>query len=637
MPKIKITLPDRTSKEYDKGITGLDIAKSIGERLADAALAIEANKKLIDLSTKINENAKIKIITFKDKEGVEIFRHSTAHILADAVTQLFPDAKPTIGPVIEEGFYYDFEKKEPFTPEDIKKIEQKMHEIVKQDKKFERVGLTKPRAKQMFKGNPYKLELIEESGEELSAYRNDEFIDLCKGPHVPSTGKIKSFKLTKIAGAYWRGNAENQQLQRIYGISFADKKQLKKYLTLLEEAEKRNHRKIGKQMDLFSFHEEAPGMPFFHDKGQFIWQTLVDYTTELMKKRGYKINMTPMILNKNLWVQSGHWNHFKDNMYFTKIDGKESAVKPMNCPGNILIYKTKSHSYRELPMKVGEFGLVHRHELSGVLSGLFRVRCFTQDDAHIYCAEEQIESQVKELLDFVDELYGTFGFEYHLELSTKPEKAMGNSKQWELAESKLKNVLDKSRKKYKINEGDGAFYGPKIDFHLKDAIGRTWQCATIQLDFQMPEKFGLTYEGKDGKKHRPVMLHRTILGAVERFMGILIEHYSGKFPLWIAPVQAKIITVSDRFNDYADKLFEELKKHNIRVEMDKRTESVSKKVRDAQLEKVPLILNVGEKEENSNTVAVRTLDNKVHFNIKIADLMGKILKNIENKKEKFSV
>ncbi|MAE42589.1 threonine--tRNA ligase [Candidatus Woesearchaeota archaeon] len=639
MPKIKITLPDGSSKRVEKGVTAAEIASSIGKRLAQDALAIEINGKLTDLSAKIDNDSKIRIITYKDKEGKGVFWHSASHLMTQAVLRLFKGQNIGlgVGMPIDIGYYQDYDIKN-LTEDDLKKIEKEMEKIVQEHLKISQKNIAKKEAYAFYKKDPYKTQFINEvQGNKVSMYTQGEFNNLCKGPHVPNTSYIKAFKLTKIAGAYWKGDSKNKMLTRIYGVAFPEKKQLKDYLELIKEAEKRDHRRIGQAMDLFSFHEEAPGMPFFHDKGQFIWQTLVDYTVELMKKRGYEINMTPMILSKNLWVQSGHWDHFKDNMYFTKIDDKESAVKPMNCPGNILIYKTKSHSYRELPIKAGEFGLVHRHELSGVLAGLFRVRCFTQDDAHIFCTEEQIEEQVKELLDFVDELYGTFGFDYNLELSTKPEKAMGDPNLWKLAEEKLGSVLDKSKKKYKLNEGDGAFYGPKIDFHVKDAIGRTWQCATIQLDFQMPEKFDLTYEGKDGRKHRPVMLHRTILGAVERFMGILIEHYAGKFPLWIAPEQVRIITVSDKFNKYADKIMDELKLQGIRVELDKRTESIPRKVREAQIQHVPLILTVGEKEVKNNTVAVRTLDNKVHFNIKITDLIKKILKNIENKKEKFSV
>jgi threonyl-tRNA synthetase len=637
MPKIKLTLPDGSSKSYDKGVTGLEVAKSIGPRLAQDALAIEINGKLTDLSAKIDNDSKIRIITYKDKEGIEIFRHSTAHILAQAVTALFPKALPTIGPVVEEGFYYDFDIDHNFTPEDVKKIEQKMQEIVNKDLKIQRVELNEKEAKKTFKNNKYKIELIEEFNEPSSAYKQGNFIDLCRGPHVQSTGKIKAFKIIKIAGAYWKGDAKNKQLQRIYGIAFPEKKQLKDYLKLLEEAEKRDHRKIGKQLDLFSLHEEAPGFIFFHPKGVIIINLLKDFLRKELNKLDYKEIMTPMILSRTLWEQSGHWDHYKENMYFTKVDGKDFAVKPMNCPGAILIYKEKLPSYRDLPIKLSELGYVHRHELSGVLAGLFRVRAFTQDDAHIFCMQNQIEKEVLQLIDLVDFIYKAFNFTYHIELSTRPEKFAGKKENWDKAEKALEDALKLKKIDYKINPGDGAFYGPKIDYHIKDCIGRTWQCATIQVDFSMPDKFDLNYIAEDGNKHKPVMIHRTIYGAVERFLAILIEHYSGKFPLWLAPVQARILTVADRFNLYAKKIKEELERDNIRVELDTKTESVGRKVWEAQVQKIPIIINLGEKEEKNNTVAVRTLDGKVKFNVKVKDLINRILDNIEKKKEKFEI
>ncbi|MBW2976052.1 threonine--tRNA ligase [Candidatus Woesearchaeota archaeon] len=635
MPKIKITFPDGSAKEFEKGSTAEKIALSVGKRLAEDAVAAKVNDKLVDLSAKINEDSKIKILTFKDKEGIAVFRHSTAHVLAHAVTELFPDAKPTIGPVVEEGFYYDFDISHNFTPEDVSRIEKKMQEIVDKDLKFERLELSEKEAKKVFKGNPYKIQLIEELNEPSSAYKQGNFIDLCRGPHMPSTGKLKAFKITKIAGAYWKGDAKNKQLQRIYGISFPEKKQLKDYLHMLEEAEKRDHRKIGKQLDLFSLHEEGPGFIFFHPKGVVILKTLKDFMRKELDKLGYKEVSTPMILSKSLWEQSGHWDHYKENMYFTKIDGKDFAVKPMNCPGCILIYKEKLPSYRDLPIKIGEFGLVHRHELSGVLAGLFRVRAFTQDDSHIFCSESQVKEEVIKLLDLVDFVYKTFNLTYHIELSTRPEKFAGKKENWDKAEKALEDALKERKVKFRINPGDGAFYGPKIDFHIKDCIGRTWQCATIQVDFTMPEKFDLKYIAEDGNKHAPVMIHRTIYGALERFLGILVEHYAGKFPLWIAPVQVRVLTVADRFALYAKKIREELEKQGLRVEIDARTESVGYKVREAQMQKIPVIINVGEKEEKNNTVAVRTLDNKLHFNVKINDLIKKILKNIEDKEEVF--
>ncbi|MDD3178676.1 MAG: threonine--tRNA ligase, partial [Candidatus ainarchaeum sp.] len=458
------------------------------------------------------------------------------------------------------------------------------------------------------------------------------FIDLCKGPHIKHSGKIKSFKILKNSGAYWRGNSENKQLQRIYGISFSTKEEMQKYLIILDEATKRDHRKIGKELDLYSFHEEAPGMPFFHDKGSFIWDKLVEYVSEIMFKRNYEINKTPIILNKNLWLQSGHWDHYQNNMYFTKIDKQDFAVKPMNCPGNILIYKSHQYSYKDLPIRAGEFGLVHRHELSGALSGLFRVRAFTQDDAHVFCTEEQIKDEVKDLIDFMDEVYKKFGFEYSMELSTKPEKAMGSEKLWELAEKTLKEVLDETKKEYKLNPGDGAFYGPKIDFHLKDAIGRTWQCGTIQLDFQMPEKFDLTYESRNNEKKRPVMLHRAVLGSVERFMGILVEHFEGKFPLWISPLQIAILPIADRHLDYSKKIAKQLKEKGFRIEINDKAETMNKKIRNAQIKKINYILVIGDKEEQNQTVNIRTRDEKIIGEKSINNFINELIEEIKEKK-----
>ncbi len=567
------------------------------------------------------------------KEDITNLRHSTSHILAQAVKKLFPGTKLGIGPAIEDGFYYDFDVKKPFTPEDLKKIEHEMNNLIRQNLEFKKKEISKAKAKTLFKNEPYKLELINElEGSKAIIYTQGDFTDLCKGPHVKNSKVLKAFKLTKIAGAYWKGDSKNKMLQRIYGVVFHDKDELKKYLTQLEEAEKRDHRKLGKQLDLFSVHDEAPGMPFFHDKGTFIFNTLVDFMRNEMKKRGYEENITPMLLNKQLWLKSGHWDHYKENMYFTKIDKTDYAIKPMNCPGNLLIYKTKVHSYKELPLKVGEFGLVYRHELSGVLSGLFRVRAFTQDDAHIFCEEHQLKDSIIELIELCDYTYKTFGFIYEVELSTRPEKAMGSKEVWDKAEKFLKQALNTKKIKYKINKGEGAFYGPKIDFHLKDCIGRKWQCGTIQVDFSMPEKFNLTYEGKDGRPHTPVMIHRAIYGSIERFLGILIEHYAGKFPLWLNPVQVRILTVADRFNNYADKVCKQIKQAGLRVEVDKRAESISKKVREAQLAKINYILVVGEKEIKNNTVTIRTRDNVVHDAQKIDTFIKKLLE--ENNKKR---
>jgi len=640
---VAITFPDGTKANFDKGVTAKKIAETIGAGLAKAALAAKVNGKLVDLSYPIEENSDVKIITFKDDEGQAVFKHSATHILMHALTRLYK-AIPGVGPAIEDGFYHDFECKKKVSMDDLKAIEEEMKKIVKEDIKIEKKVMPIAKAIKFLKDKGYKytVELAEdlkEQGEkEVAFYENGDFINMCKGPHVSSTGIIKAFKLTKVSGAYWKGDSSNPQLQRIYGVAFPEEKELKKYLKLLQEAEKRNHRIIGKEMDLFSIHEEAPGMPFFHNKGNFIWEKLKDFMTVEMRDLGYEINKTPIILNKALWLKSGHWDHYKDNMYFTKIDTADYAVKPMNCPGNILVFKTKLHSYKELPIKAGEFGLVHRHELSGVLSGLFRVRVFTQDDAHVFCTEEQIQDQIVELIELVDRVYSAFGFKYDVELSTKPAKAMGDPKIWDIAEKSLADAMDAKKMKFKINPGDGAFYGPKLDFHIKDAIGRSWQCGTIQLDFSMPEKFDLTYEGKDGKKHRPVMLHRAIYGSLERFMGILIEHFAGWFPLWINPLQARVIAVSDDFNKYASNVVKELKENGIRVDFDDRAESTSKKVRDSQLQKVPILINIGEKEEKAKTIAVRTnKDGKVKFGVKTEDLIKKISENVEKREIEFKL
>jgi len=567
---------------------------------------------------------------FKNKEK---FWHSSAHLLAQAVTGLFPDAKPTIGPAIETGFYYDFYKKKPFTPEDLPKIEEKMKELAKKDQKIVKKTLAIQEAKKTFKNNKFKLELIEdlkkEGAKKVTAYQQGDFIDLCKGPHLKSTGQIKAFKLTKISSAYWRGKSENESLQRIYGVSFPDKKMLRKYLQFLEEAEKRDHRKIGTQLNLFSFHEEAPGMPFFHDKGIYIYNQLKQFMRQELEKRNYLETKTPIILHKKLWLKSGHWEHYKENMYFTTIEGQESAVKPMNCPGQILIYKNRLHSYREFPIRMGEFGLVHRHELSGVLSGLFRVRAFTQDDAHVYCLQNQLKDEIKALIDLADHIYKTFGFEYQVELSTRPEKSIGSDRMWNQAEKALKDTLKKIKLDYKLNPGDGAFYGPKIDFHIKDAIGRTWQCATIQVDFSMPEKFDLVYMDEKGSQDkRPVMLHRTIYGSIERFLGILIEHYAGNFPLWLNPNQIIVLPIADRHNKYACQVIKKFFDAGFRVELDDRAESTGKKIREAQLNKFNYILVVGDNEQKNKTVNVRTRDNKVHGEKKIDGLIKKLQKEI---------
>jgi len=630
---VTLKFGDGSSKAVAKGTKAEEIVKEHFKKEAQKTIAVKLDGKAWDLSAPLTEGGTFELITNDTPEGLDVLRHSSSHIMALAVKRLFPGVKVTIGPCVENGFYYDFDNLK-MSDEDFKKIEDEMDKIIHERLVFTRKEVSRSEALKIFHDEPYKLELIQElpENETISTYKLGEFEDLCRGPHVPNSKAVGAIKLMKLAGAYWRGDSKNKMLTRLYGTSFPEKKQLVEYLARIEEAKKRDHKKLGQQMNLFSFHEEAPGMPFFHDKGTFIWNSLVSFTTELMLGRGYQINKTPIVINKSLWLQSGHWDHYKDNMYFTKIDNADFAVKPMNCPGNILIYKTTLHSYRELPLKAGEFGLVHRHELSGVLNGLLRVRCFTQDDAHVFCTEEQVEDQIQELIDLMGEVYGTFGFEYNMELSTRPEGATGDPKLWDLAEEKLKKVLDRTGKSYKVNEGDGAFYGPKIDFHLKDALGRTWQCGTIQLDFQMPDKFDLTYEGKDGFRHRPVMIHRTLLGSVERFMGILLEHFAGKLPLWISPVQVKVLSIAERHNDYAVKVNDELKEQGFRVEMDLRSETTNKKVRDAQVEKVNYILVVGDKEQEAGTVNVRTRSGEVKGTRKVEELVHELLGEIKEKK-----
>ena len=566
------------------------------------------------------------------KKDLESLRHTASHILAQAVQELFPKVKLGIGPAIENGFYYDFDKKNGFSPEDLEKIEKRMQEIVKRDLKIKKITKTKAEAKKILKDQPYKLELLNELKEKPTFYQQGEFIDLCAGPHVESTKEVKSIKLLSTAGAYWRGDSKNKMLQRIYGTAFNERKELKVYLNMLEEAKKRDHKKLGEKLDLFSFHEEGPGFPFFHPKGTIIYEALVKFWRDIHKEEGYSETKTPIILNKDLWLRSGHWDNYKENMYFTKIDEKDYAVKPMNCPGGILIYKHRLHSYKEFPLKLAELGLVHRHELSGVLNGLFRVRNFTQDDAHIYCTEKQLEEEIIKVIKLAERIYHAFGLEYELELSTRPEKSIGTEEMWNNAEKALEKALNALKLQFQLNPGDGAFYGPKIDFHIKDSLGRRWQCGTIQVDFSMPEKFDLEYDGKDGQKHRPVMVHRAILGSLERFLGILVEHYAGKFPLWLSPVQVKIITVNDGCLPFAEKVLNELKSDGLRVELDSRQESISKKVRDAQNQKINYMITIGEKESKSKKLAVRTREGKVKFGVAISKFIKDLSKEIETKK-----
>ncbi|NLN42345.1 MAG: threonine--tRNA ligase [Clostridiales bacterium] len=632
---INITLKDGSSKEYPKGITVNEVAQDISKGLARVAVAAQVDDKTVDLMHPLNDDCLVNILTFDDKEGKKAFWHTSAHIMAQAVKRLFPDVKLAIGPAIENGFYYDFDTDKPFTPEDLEAIEAEMKNIVKENLKLERFELPRQEAIEFMadKKETYKVELIEElpQDSEISFYKQGEFVDLCAGPHLPNTGRVKAFKLLSLAGAYWRGDEKNKMLQRIYGISFPKKSQLDEYLERLEEAKKRDHRKLGKELDLFSIHEEGPGFPFFHPKGMVLRNILEDFWRKEHIKRGYEEVKTPIILNQELWKRSGHWDHYKENMYFTEIDENDYAVKPMNCPGSMIVYKRKMHSYRDLPIRMAELGLVHRHELSGVLHGLMRVRCFTQDDAHIFMLSEQVKDEIVGVIDLVDYIYKQFGFNYHVELSTRPENAMGSQEDWDMATSALKDALEEKNMEYVINEGDGAFYGPKIDFHLEDSIGRTWQCGTIQLDFQMPERFDLTYIGADGEKHRPVMLHRAIFGSLERFIGILIEHFAGAFPTWLAPVQVRFLSITDRSNDYIQKLAKEFEAAGIRVETDLRNEKIGYKIREARLQRIPYMLVVGDKEVENQQVAVRSRDEGDLGPMDVKDFLDKIQKEINQK------
>ena len=636
MDNIIITLPDGSKKEYEKGVTVYKIASDISQGLARVSLGAVVNGKTLGLNDAIEEDAEVKIVKFEDKEGKEIFRHTSSHILAQAVKRLYPDTKLAIGPAIDDGFYYDFDTEHRFTPEDLEKIEKEMKKVVKEDYELERFVLPRDEAIEFLKekDEPYKVELVEDLPEDatISFYKQGDFVDLCAGPHLTRTKPVKAFKLLNIAGAYWRGDEKNKMLQRIYGTSFMKKKDLDEYLDRLEEAKKRDHRKLGRELDLFSIHEEGPGFPFFHPKGMLLRNILEDFWREEHRKRGYGEIKTPLILNEELWHRSGHWDHYRENMYFTEIDNNDYAIKPMNCPGSMLVYKTKMFSYRDFPFRWAELGLVHRHELSGTLHGLMRVRSFTQDDAHLFMLPSQVKDELVGVMDLADYIYDVFGFKYHVELSTRPENSMGTDEQWEMATNNLIEALNEKNIDYIVNEGDGAFYGPKIDYHLEDAIGRTWQCGTIQLDFQMPERFDLTYIDKDNEKKRPVMIHRTILGSIERFMGILIEHYAGKFPAWLAPVQVSILPISDKFNEYAYELEKIFKENNLRVEVDDRTEKIGYKIREAQLQKIPYMLVVGEKEVEEKAVSVRKRDEGDLGQIGVEDFIEKIKKEIENKR-----
>ncbi len=609
MSDIIITLKDGSTMEFPQGITVGQVAEKISRRLANEAIVGKFNGTMVDLETPLQENGRLEIYTFEDAEGKSCLRHSVAHIMAEAVQNLFPDTKLGIGPAIEDGFYYDFDSPHKFSPEDIEKIEKEMERIIKADLIFKKSILSKGDAIDFFnkREENYKIQLIEDLPQdtEISIYEQGDWADLCAGPHISNTGKVKAFKLLSLAGAYWKGSEQNKMLQRIYGTVFPKKKMLDDYLEMLEEAKKRDHRILGAQLGLFSLQEEGPGFPLFHPKGMILRNKLEEFWRREHVKWGYQEIKTPIILNKVLWEQSGHWEHYRENMYFTNIDENDFCIKPMNCPGAMLVYKSEQHSYREFPIRLAEMGLVHRHEKSGVLHGLMRVRAFTQDDAHIFMLPSQITEEIKKVIDLVDYFYKVFGFEYEVELSTKPEKAMGEDDVWEKAIEALKNALVEKEISYKINDGDGAFYGPKIDFHLKDSIGRMWQCGTIQLDFLMPEKFDLYYIGEDGQKHRPVVIHRVVLGSIERFIGILIEHFAGAFPVWLAPVQAKVLQISENQNEYGIKVVEKLRKLGLRVELDARNEKIGYKIREAQLQKIPYMLIVGDKEMENEKVAVR--------------------------------
>jgi threonyl-tRNA synthetase len=630
--KLKIEIKDWGSKEVSPGTTILELVGEIERGGPKAALAARMNGKVVDLHTPLQENSRLEILTFDDAEGAQIYHHTASHVLAQAVKRLYQDVRLGIGPPISNGFYYDFDFVTPISPEDLEKIEKQVKLIVKEDLPLERIEMGREEALEFFQkqGEEYKVELIADLDEEetISCYRQGEFWDLCTGPHLPSTGRLKAFKLLNLAGAYWRGDENRPMLQRIYGTAFPAPEMLKEYLHFLEEARQRDHRKLGRELELFSFHEEGPGFPFYHPRGIIVRRELEKFWREEHFKADYLEVETPIILNRQLWEQSGHWEHYQENMYFTKIDRQDYAIKPMNCPGAMLIYNTALHSYRDLPLRIAEMGLVHRHEKSGTLHGLMRVRSFTQDDAHIFMLPEQIEDEVTAVIELVDKFYKTFGFSYHVELSTRPDKSMGTAEMWEKATAALQSVLDKKEIPYNINQGDGAFYGPKIDFHIKDSLGRTWQCGTIQLDFQMPEKFDLSYIGPDGQKHRPAMIHRVVYGAMERFFALLIEHYGGAFPLWLAPLQVIVIPITSRQHPYAVEVKELLRQEGIRAEMDDRAEKVGYKIREAQLQKIPYMLIAGDREIKDRAVAVRLRSGKdlgaVPLDVFVENIKGEI-------------
>lgn len=633
---IKITLKDGSVKEFENAVSAADITKEISMGLYRNACSCKINGEVKDLRTVVDSDCAFEVLTFDDIDGKKTFNHTASHIMAQAVKRLYPDVKLTIGPAIESGFYYDFDIETPFSPEDLEKIEKEMKAIVKEGLEIDKFELEPAEAIRLMeeKNEPYKVELINEhaeKGEPISFYKQGEFTELCAGPHLMDMKVVKAFKLTNCTGAYWRGDAKNKMLCRVYGTAFPKASMLEEYLTMLEEAKKRDHRKIGKELELFTIMEEGPGFPFFLPKGMILKNTLVDYWREIHREAGYDEIQSPMMLNRALWERSGHWDHYKENMYTTVIDDTDFAVKPMNCPGGILVYKTKMHSYKDLPLRMGELGLVHRHELSGALHGLMRVRCFTQDDAHIFMTREQIKDEIKGVVSLIDKVYSTFGFEYHIELSTQPEDSMGAKEDWDIATDALRDAITELGYDYEVNEGDGAFYGPKLDFHLTDCLGRTWQCGTIQLDFQLPERFELEYVGSDGEKHRPIMIHRVVFGSIERFIGILTEHFAGAFPTWLAPVQVKLLPIADRHLDYLYDVKKALEAKGIRCEIDDRSEKIGFKIRSAQLEKVPYMLLAGDKDIENNTISVRSRKQGDEGATTLDDFLARILEEVETK------
>lgn len=633
---IKVKLIDGCMKEIEEGSNGYSLAASISKKLAKEAIAAKINDKLVDLNHGLKNDDKVEIITADSEDGIEIIRHSTAHVMAQAVKRIYGNVKLAIGPTIKNGFYYDFDLDISLTKDDLKKIEDEMNKIINEDLKFKRDDVSREEALKIMseKGEYYKVELINalDESEKISLYEQGDFTDLCRGPHIPSTKFIKAFKLTSVAGAYWRGSEKNKMLQRIYGVAFSSKKELEKYLNMIEEAKKRDHRKLGRELKLFEIMDEGPGFPFFLPKGVILKNILIDYCRKLHNEAGYVEIETPIMLNKELWIRSGHWDHYKENMYTSMIDNKEFALKPMNCPGGMLVYKSEGHSYRDLPLRVGELGRVHRHEISGALHGLMRVRAFTQDDAHIFMLPEQIKSEILGVIKLIDEVYDTLGFKYNVELSTRPEDSMGSDEEWNMAERSLKEALDEGGLDYKINEGDGAFYGPKIDFHIEDSLGRSWQCGTIQLDFQLPQRFELEYIGSDGGKHRPIVIHRVIFGSIERFIGILIEHFAGKFPVWLSPIQVKVLPISDSFMEYGHEVIDKLRKYGIRCEIDNRSEKIGYKIREARNERVPYMIIVGEKEKNYGNISLRSRDMGEEGSTSLEEFITRVLKEDQEKK-----